>query len=78
SPATAAQAGLVPGGSVIVQGPTGSLALPVVVEETMVDGVVWIPTNSSSASRRSIGAAVGSPVGLTAVSNNSDIAGGVA
>ena len=41
SPATAAAAGI--GTQVEVANDRGALTLPVVVDETMVDGVVWLP-----------------------------------
>ena len=37
----------VEGDAVTVAGPRGSVTLPVAVTEGMVDGVVWLPTNSS-------------------------------
>ncbi len=41
SPRTAAEAGL--GGQVVVSNDRGSLTVPVVVDDAMVDGVVWLP-----------------------------------
>ncbi len=58
SPATAAAYGVQPGpdgvaaADVVLTNDRGELTLPLVVEPTMVDGVVWVPT-------RSPGAAVG-------------------
>ena len=46
SPATAADLGVADGEPVTVSSEHGSLALPVAVTE-MVDGVVWVPTNSA-------------------------------
>ncbi|KRF39057.1 NADH-quinone oxidoreductase subunit G [Terrabacter sp. Soil811] len=50
SEASAAGLGLVEGDHVTVSGPAGSVTLPAVVTEGMVDGVVWVPTNSRSTS----------------------------
>ena len=50
SKASAAGLGLVEGDHVTVSGPAGSVTLPAVVTEGMVDGVVWLPTNSRSTS----------------------------
>ncbi|MGO4663542.1 NADH-quinone oxidoreductase subunit G [Terrabacter sp. 2TAF16] len=50
SEASAAGLGLVEGDHVTVSGPAGSVTLPAVVTEGMVDGVVWLPTNSRSTS----------------------------
>ena len=45
SSATAAQHGLVEGSAVTVSTAGGSCTLPLVVEPTMVEGVVWLPGN---------------------------------
>jgi len=45
SPATAAAAGI--GTHVEVANDRGALVLPVVIEETMVDGVVWLPARAA-------------------------------
>ena len=46
--ASAAGLGVDDGDDVTVTGPAGSVTLPAVVTESMVDGVVWLPTNSRS------------------------------
>ncbi len=45
SPATAAGLGVADGGTVTVVAAGGKRTLPVAVEPTMVDGVVWVPGN---------------------------------
>ena len=45
--------GLGDGDHVTVSGPAGSVTLPAVVTEGMVDGVVWVPTNAKDCSVRS-------------------------
>ncbi len=65
---TSSAAGLLleEGDSVTVTGPTGSVTLPAVVTEGMVDGVVWIPTNSVGCSVRSdLGTDAGGRVHVT-------------
>ena len=44
--ATLAAAGVEPGGTAVVGTSAGSASFPAVVDETMVDGVVWAPTNN--------------------------------
>jgi len=44
--ATLAAAGIEPGGVAVIGTSAGSAKFPAVVEETMVDGVVWAPTNN--------------------------------
>jgi NADH-quinone oxidoreductase subunit G len=46
SAATLAAAGIEPGGIAVIGTSAGSASFPVVVDETMVDGVVWAPTNN--------------------------------
>ena len=46
SAATLASAGIEPGGIAVIGTSAGSASFPVVVDETMVDGVVWAPTNN--------------------------------
>ncbi|GAB3885509.1 NADH-quinone oxidoreductase subunit G [Terrabacter terrigena] len=49
SEASAAGLGVVEGDTVTVTGPAGSVTLPAVITPGMVDGVVWLPTNSRGA-----------------------------
>jgi NADH-quinone oxidoreductase subunit G len=44
--ATLASAGIVPGGTAVIGTNAGSASFPAVVDESMVDGVVWAPTNN--------------------------------
>jgi NADH-quinone oxidoreductase subunit G len=46
--ASATGLGVVDGDAVTVTGPVGSVTLPAVVTDGMVDGVVWLPTNARS------------------------------
>ncbi|KAB7746427.1 NADH-quinone oxidoreductase subunit G [Nostocoides sp. F2B08] len=65
SPGTAETFGLVDGDAVEVSTDSGSIVLPVVVTEGMVDHVVWMPTNSAGAPVRSaLGVDSGAVVGL--------------
>jgi NADH-quinone oxidoreductase subunit G len=48
SMASATGLGVVDGDAVTVTGPVGSVTLPAVVTDGMVDGVVWLPTNARS------------------------------
>ncbi|MFC5380795.1 NADH-quinone oxidoreductase subunit G [Aquipuribacter nitratireducens] len=67
SAATAEAHGLRAGGTVAVSGPAGTVTLPVVVDRTMVDGVVWLPTRSrGSEVRRQVGSGAGDLVGIAA------------
>jgi NADH-quinone oxidoreductase subunit G len=50
SASSAGSLGVAEGDHVTVTGPAGSVTLPAVVTEGMVDGVVWLPTNSRSTS----------------------------
>ncbi|HLS64758.1 MAG TPA: molybdopterin dinucleotide binding domain-containing protein, partial [Ruania sp.] len=64
SAATAAEAGVQAGDSVVVSSPTGSLELPVVLA-AMPDGVVWLPQHSRGSSvYRSLGVGAGAVVAL--------------
>ena len=66
SAASAAGLGLVEGDHVTVTGPAGSVTLPAVVTEGMVDGVVWVPTNAKDCSIRSgLGTDAGGRVHVT-------------
>ena len=49
SPATAASFGLAAGDPVTLNARGGAVTLPLVVEQSMVDGVVWIPGNRNGA-----------------------------
>jgi NADH-quinone oxidoreductase subunit G len=65
SPVAAAAAGLHDGDKVTVESALGSVTVPLDVTEKMVDGVVWLPTNSpGSAVRADLGAGHGSRVTL--------------
>jgi NADH-quinone oxidoreductase subunit G len=44
--ATLAAAGIEPGGIAVIGTSAGSASFPVVVDDTVVDGVVWAPTNN--------------------------------
>ncbi|WP_336922087.1 NADH-quinone oxidoreductase subunit G [Aquipuribacter sp. SD81] len=67
SPTTADVHGLRAGASVTVTGAAGSLTLPVVVDRTVVDGVVWLPTRSrGSEVRTRLGLGAGDLVGIAA------------
>ena len=66
SAASAAGLGLGEGDHVTVSGPAGSVTLPAVVTEGMVDGVVWVPTNAKDCSIRSgLGTDAGGRVHVT-------------
>ena len=63
SKGTAADVGVAEGGAVTVSSERGALTLPAAIEADMVDGVVWLPTNSpGSTVRRSLGVTAGSLV----------------
>ena len=54
------------GDVVTVAGPAGSISVPVVVTDDMVDVVVWLPTNSlGCAVRSTLGADAGNRVTVT-------------
>ncbi|MDR0960351.1 MAG: NADH-quinone oxidoreductase subunit G [Propionibacteriaceae bacterium] len=63
SPATARQQGLTDSPRVEVAGDRGSLDLPLVIDSTMADGVVWVPRRSRLGGIASIG---GGEIRLTA------------
>jgi NADH-quinone oxidoreductase subunit G len=64
SEASAAGLGVVDGEPVTVTGPAGSVTLPAVVTVGMVDGVVWLPTNSRGADQTcSVRAGLGTDAG---------------
>jgi NADH-quinone oxidoreductase subunit G len=63
--ATLAAAGIEPGGIVVIGTSAGSASFPVVVDDTMVDGVVWAPTNNGQ-HLGALGMHHGSVVTLTA------------
>ncbi len=65
SPATAQAEGLVDGELVTVTTGTGSFSLPLAVEPGMVDGTVWVPTNSPAACLGEYGVLAGDPVQLS-------------
>ena len=46
SAATLAEAGIEPGQTAVISSPVGSASFPAVVDDTMIDGVVWAPTNN--------------------------------
>jgi NADH-quinone oxidoreductase subunit G len=46
SAATLAAAGVEPGGVAVIGTSAGSASFPAVVDDTMVDGVIWAPTNN--------------------------------
>ncbi|GAA1781224.1 NADH-quinone oxidoreductase subunit G [Nostocoides veronense] len=64
SPAGAAALGAVDGDHVTVTGPDGAITLPLAITE-MVEGVVWVPTNSAGSRVATLGAGAGSLVTLT-------------
>ena len=66
SETSAAGLGVVDGDHVTVAGPAGSVTLAAAVTEGMVDGVVWLPTNSTDCSIRSgLGTDAGGRVHVT-------------
>ena len=66
SAATAATAGLADGAHVTVAGPSGSVTLPVLIDD-VIDGVVWLPLNSTGCHVYSqLGAVAGDVVTLSA------------
>ena len=66
SPAAAVDLGVTHGDPVTVTGPRGGVTLPAVVTDGMVDGVVWLPTNSRECSvRPGLGADAGDLVTVT-------------
>ncbi|WP_217634055.1 NADH-quinone oxidoreductase subunit G [Raineyella antarctica] len=80
SPATAAWAGL-DGDAVVLRTDRGQLAFPLVVDDTMVDGVVWTPRNAPGPSvAEHLGLVAGDVVGLAPAQATAtdDSTGGVA
>ncbi|MFI6425509.1 NADH-quinone oxidoreductase subunit G [Promicromonospora sp. NPDC050880] len=76
SAATAESLGVADGGRVAVGTSRGTVELPVVVTEPMVDGVVWLPLNSvGSRVHATLGAAAGDLVTVSAASDNSERGG---
>ncbi|EWT00027.1 hypothetical protein N865_18535, partial [Intrasporangium oryzae NRRL B-24470] len=66
SAASATGLGVLDGDAVTVTGPRGSITLPAAVTDAMVDGVVWLPTNSKDCSvRAALGALAGDRVAVT-------------
>ncbi|GLZ80722.1 NADH-quinone oxidoreductase subunit G [Actinorhabdospora filicis] len=75
SAATAASIGAADGAGVTVRTAQGGITLPLKVTD-MVDGVVWLPTNSpGSGVRRTLGAAAGSVVQISVVNAVSAVNG---
>ncbi len=65
-PALAARIEVADGDDVLVSTPAGSLTVPVQIVDDMVDGVVWLPTNSAGCAVRStLGADSGTRVSVT-------------
>ncbi|MEO7446767.1 MAG: molybdopterin dinucleotide binding domain-containing protein, partial [Humibacillus sp.] len=63
---SAAALGVEDGESVVVTGPAGSLTVPALVTEGMLDGVVWLPTNSMDCPvRAGLGTDAGGRVAVT-------------
>ena len=68
SPSTAAAFGLAEGDTAEVSTQVGSVRLPVVVTEGMVDHVVWLPTNTTGSDLRdALAGAPGAPGALVSV-----------
>ncbi|WP_347350505.1 NADH-quinone oxidoreductase subunit G [Intrasporangium sp.] len=66
SPGAATWLGLADGDTVTVTGPAGAVSVPAVVTDDMVEGVVWLPTNSRGCSvYRDLGARAGEHVTVT-------------
>lgn len=60
---TAAQAGLIAGGKVSVGTQRGEITYDVVIDDTVVDGVIWIPSRASGRNvAELLGAGAGDPV----------------
>ncbi len=75
SPQSAQGLGVVDGGALTVTGPRGSVTLPAAVVDGMVDGVVWLPTNSRDCSvRAGLGVDAGHRVSVTADPAGPDLA----
>ncbi|EWT05969.1 hypothetical protein N864_01235, partial [Intrasporangium chromatireducens Q5-1] len=66
SPGSATWLGLGDGDTVTVTGPAGAVTVPLLVVADMVDGVVWLPTNSRGCSvHADLGARAGDHVTVT-------------
>jgi NADH-quinone oxidoreductase subunit G len=66
SPATAAEIGVADGGTVAVSNDNGALVLPVQVDASIADRVVWVPTNARGCHvRPTLGVTSGAVVKLT-------------
>jgi NADH-quinone oxidoreductase subunit G len=66
SASTAGSVGVPDGGTITVATTTGSITLPAAITD-MVDGVVWLPTNSAGSHvRADLGVAAGSVVSVKA------------
>ncbi|HJR90389.1 MAG TPA: molybdopterin-dependent oxidoreductase, partial [Aeromicrobium sp.] len=65
NPATLAAAGIEPGATAVISTNAGSASFPAVSDDTMVDGVVWAPTNNGQ-HLGALGMHHGSVVTLTA------------
>jgi NADH-quinone oxidoreductase subunit G len=66
SVASAAALDVVDGDEVTVTGPVGSVSVPALVTDGMLDGVVWLPTNSKDCSvRTGLGTDAGGRVAVT-------------
>ncbi len=66
SATSAAALDLVDGDAVTVTGPAGSVTVPALVTDGMLDGVVWLPTNSRDCSvRAGLGTDAGGRVAVT-------------
>ena len=63
---SAAALGVGDGDEVVVTGPTGSVRVPALLTDGMLDGVVWLPTNSKDCSvRTDLGTDAGGRVAVT-------------
>ncbi len=66
SPTSAAALGVEDGDDVVVAGPAGSVTVPALLTDGMLDGVVWLPTNSKDCSvRTDLGTDAGGRVAVT-------------
>jgi NADH-quinone oxidoreductase subunit G len=66
STTSAAALGVGDGDEVVVTGPTGSVRVPALLTDGMLDGVVWLPTNSRDCSvRTDLGTDAGGRVAVT-------------
>jgi NADH-quinone oxidoreductase subunit G len=70
SPATAGGVGVGDGDPVSIRSGCGELTLPATIVADMVDGVVWVPTNSAGSTvHRTLGVLAGAEVDLVAAPN---------